>query len=332
MRWLIATDDFPPCDGGVATWTAAVADALQRAGHEVVVLARARPGLGQGVPYRVVGVRGPSFARWGGLWTALAALGRRPDRILATTWPVATALRGAPLDVVVHGSDLTRPARDPSSRARVLRGASRRFAVSHYLAERLAREGLDAEVLPPPIDAGPPRPPAQAGPWGMVGRATALKGGDRFVRLVAAADVRGVVIGDGPARPSWEALARRLGADVRFLGRLDRDAVRAEVSGWSLAALLPRTAPDGSGAEGYGLALAEAAALGVATVGCRTGGVPEAVGGGLVLDDPDDVSRSVVTIRDWLRPDRGEACLRHLIALGGSDAVAARLAGPRSVP
>ena len=33
VRWVILTDDFPPCSGGVAVWTAAVADGLARRGE-----------------------------------------------------------------------------------------------------------------------------------------------------------------------------------------------------------------------------------------------------------------------------------------------------------
>jgi len=319
VRLLIATDDFPPLDGGVATWTAAVARGLHEAGHEVIVSARARPGLGAECAYAVKGVWGPSFGRWGGLWSALATRGRRFDGVIASTWPVVTGLATwpVPLLVVAHGSDVTTQTRDRKGRARVMQRA-RRYAVSGFLAGRLADLGWPAEVLPPPVDPGPARMP-RSGPetWGFAGRATALKGGDRFVRLVAAAGVRGVVVGDGPALADWRKLAERLGARVRFTGRLSRAAVRAEMASWGQCFLLPRTRPDGSGAEGYGLVLAEAAALGVATVGCHTGGVPEATGAGLVLDDPDDVTTSVAALARWWDPGRGEACRRHLAATGG---------------
>jgi phosphatidylinositol alpha-1,6-mannosyltransferase len=317
VRWLIVADDFPPADGGVSTWGGLVADGLHAAGHEVTVLARARPGLG-GRPYPVVGVRGPSFGAWGGLWTAAASLGRRADRVLATTWPVATGLARwrTDLDVVVHGSDVTRP--QGPGLDRVLRGA-RRFATSRFLAEALAARGYDATVLPAPIDAGPPRSrgPERPARWGFLGRATDLKGGDRFVRLVGAVGATGVVIGDGPALGAWRDEASRRELDVRFLGRLDRSEALREVATWDLAFLLPRADADGSGAEGFGLSLVEAAAQGVATVGSRTGGVPEAVGAGLVLDDPDYLPRAVAGILSWWTPDRGEACRAFVAAHHG---------------
>lgn len=319
MRWLVLTDDYPPLDGGVATWTAAVAAGLHAAGDEVTVLARKRPGLGEGMPWRVIGVRGPRFGRHGGLWAGAAAWWRvrDVDRVLATTWGMATHMlgwcsaRGIPLHVTFHGSDLTRPPFDPAAFDAVC-AAARCWTVSRYLAEVLATRGFDAKVLPAPIDAAMAASnPTGRGPvptrWAYVGRATPLKGGDRFVRLVAAAGAEGTVFGDGPELPAWRLEAARLGARVRFAGRVPRDRLLAELADHALTLLLPRAAEDGQGAEGFGLALVEAAAVGVAGVGCRTGGTPEAVGPGLVLDDPDDVAGSVAAIRAWWTPHRGAA-------------------------
>lgn len=339
MRWLIATDDFPPLDGGVATWTAHIARGLCDAGDEVAVLARARPGLGaaaDGQPFAfpVIGLRGPSFGRHGGFYAGVAAWWhlRAGDSVLATTWNMATGLvrrcRGldVPLHVVFHGSDLTRPPRDPKAFDRVCAGATRRWAVSRWLAERLAERGHRAEVLCAPVDAGPPRAsPVAPRRWIFVGRATPLKGGDRFVRYVAEAGATGVVVGDGPELPRWRALAAELGADVTFTGTLPLAEVRRRVAEADVAVLVPRADRDGSGAEGFGLALVEAAARGVAVVGCRTGGVPEATGAGLVLDDPDDVAAAVAAIRAWWTPERGEACRRHVAAHHGVARVVERL-------
>jgi glycosyltransferase involved in cell wall biosynthesis len=187
---------------------------------------------------------------------------------------------------------------------------ARWFAVSRFLADALAARGVSATVLPAPVDARPKPPPTRIQPerWVYVGRATAQKGGDRFVRLVAHAGVEGVIYGEGPTLPAWRALATELGAPVRFAGRVSRARVLEALSDADLALLLPRVDADGTGAEGFGLALVEAAAAGLATVGCRTGGVPEAVGAGLILEDPDDVEASAAAIRRWLSPERAHAC------------------------
>lgn len=70
MTWHLVTTDFPPMDGGIATWTEGIARGLVEAGEEVVVHARGRP---QGTwPFAVRGMPGRSWARWGGAWAALS--------------------------------------------------------------------------------------------------------------------------------------------------------------------------------------------------------------------------------------------------------------------
>ena len=318
-----------PLDGGVATWSAAVTRGLVAAGHDVRVLTRARPGLDDaavGCPVQPVG--GPSFGRHGGRWLgwALGARLRPGDRVLATTWPVATGVLGrcrrlgVPVDVVAHGSDVTRPTRDARGRARVL-GQGRWWAVSGYLAGIVRDLGADCAVLPCPVDPQAVAPPDPSPRWVVVGRATPLKGVDRAIRLAAAAGVHLDVVGGGPALAEWRQVAASAGADVRFVGRVSRARVGALLDGAQLCLLLPRAHPDGSGAEGFGLALAEAAARGVAVVGNRTGGVPEAAAGGLVLADADDVDGSLAQIRRWWRPDRGEQARAWLAAEHGTQQV-----------
>ena len=305
MRWLILTDDWPPCSGGVAVWAAAVAGGLVDAGMDVTVLARHRASLFQPSGVVVRGVRGPRFGRLGGLWTGLAA--RRElleaDAVLAVTWPVASWCSHTALHVVFHGSDLTRPPVSARGLSRVRARARHRWAVSAFLAEQVEAKLLPAPVSPSPIAAVSRSRPRH---WGWVGRMTELKGADRFLRLVAQAGARGVLVGDGPQRRSLEGLARKLGARVRFTGSLGHDEALAELLGMDLCVLLPRCHPDGSGAEGLGLSLLEAAAAGLPVVGCATGGVPEALGpAGLLLDDPDDVDGSSQQIAAWYDPAHG---------------------------
>ena len=145
-------------------------------------------------PYRVIGVRGPSFGRWGGVWMSASAWWRiqEGDRVIATTWPVATHImrrciaRGVTAHVVFHGSDLTRPPQDEAGFHRVCREATHRWTVSRFLQRELADRGYDAEVLPSPIALDVPKRQDVPSPdrWLYVARATPLKGGDRFLRLV----------------------------------------------------------------------------------------------------------------------------------------------------
>lgn len=307
---MILTDDHPPRIGGVSVITARIARELHARGHEVTVVARYRRALAPITGTQLATSWGPSFGRWGGVWLAARALPAlaRADRVLATTWPVATTLcaLGIPYLLLGHGSDITCPPRDPALFERVWHAARARLVMSSFLATCLGKRGLTASVLPAPVDIAPePIRLDHAAPWVLVARGTALKGGDRFVRWLAAARHRGVVVGDGPEIARWSQLARTLGADVRFAGACSESQTREILGMSSLCVLVPRRSPDGCGDEGFGLSLVEAAALGVPSVGARVGGVPSALGPGLLLEDPDDVASSVAAVSAWWHPERG---------------------------
>ena len=317
MRWVLLTDDAPPRVGGVATFVARISAGLARRGHQVTVFRRHRPRWDPPPGVVVHSAWGPSFSRLAGRWLAVRAAPTlcRADAVIAATWICGTTVAHSriPLYLIGHGSDVTRPGPRPEAFGRTWRAAAGRFALSGYLAQILGARGIDARVLPAPVTAaGAPRPPrSPRGRWGFVARAVPDKGGDRFIRLVAAAGVRGVIVGDGPALASWRSLAGRLGADVTFTGHVPAAAVPAILEGLDLVCLLPRTGIDGAG-EGLGLALLEAAAVGVPVVGCATGGVPEAVGPGLILEDPDDADGSTQAIARWWTADRGVAAWEWL--------------------
>jgi hypothetical protein len=92
-----------------------------------------------------------------------------------------------------------------------------------------------------------------------------------------------VVVGDGPERERLEGLAREIGVEATFTGRLPRSQIPWDGT-WA-AALFSRPDEEGRGAEGLGLVLLEAAARGIPTLGTRVGGIPEAAA--VVLDDPE---------------------------------------------
>ncbi|NCG19875.1 MAG: glycosyltransferase [Rhodobacterales bacterium] len=324
MRWLILTDDYPPLDGGVATWTQGAARGLAMAGHKVTVLCRHHPGLTPDPLLEVVGVGGPSFGKRGAWWLALRSGLRltNVDAVLASTWNVATVVGpllkpfGIPLHVVAHGSDVTRVPKNPARRQRLFRGA-KVWAVSRFLVGELAEIGVDAQWIPSPVEIAPVVGD-RSGPWGVVARATPLKGVERVLRVMAAADVRGVVVGGGRMLPSWKQLAEDLGVSVSFYGAVSRERVREIREGWALSILTPHADTDGTGKEGFGLVLLESIAQGVPAVGCDLGGVTEAVSPhGLVLTDPDDASVSAEEIRTWLSVDTGQRSRQWLAETHG---------------
>lgn len=293
MRIKVVTTEYPPHLGGVATWTAAVAGALRGAGHAVEVFAHLGGGAG------VNRLRGRHWNRWGHVWTAAQVRPRlsEGDVVLATTWPLAVYL--APetrLAVAWHGSDLTRP---PfiAGRERVA-GRAVNFPVSRYLGGLV---GAPHTVLPYPIEPGPVA--RQGDALLVIARLGPLKGVDRAVRLAARLDRPLVVVGEGPERFRLEALAAELGVKADFRGATSEIPWDGT---WALV-MLSRADGDGSGQEGLGLVMLEAAARGIPSIGSACGGIPEAAS--VILADPeqDDVPAlpSSTDVRDWLAATHG---------------------------
>lgn len=324
MRIALLTTEYPPFYGGVATWSGGVARALAEAGHDVRVFAHLGGGatgaaaedVSAAVP--VTRLHGRSWNRWGHLWTAAQVRPRlrEGELVLAATWPLAGALVGqAPLAVAWHGSDLTRA---PVIAGReVVAAAAVNLPVSRFLGGVL---GAAHTVLPYPIRPGPP---ARRGDKLLViARLNAQKGVDRAIRLAARLGRPIDVVGDGPERPHLEALAVELGVAATFRG-FTREIPWEGT--WAVA-LLSRPYPDGSGAEGLGLVLLEAAARGVPSIGSRVGGIPEAASA--VLDDPDvdpvPELPDVDAVQGWLAanhgPERCVAAFEGVVAAGvGAD-------------
>jgi phosphatidylinositol alpha-1,6-mannosyltransferase len=322
MPFLLITQDFPPgFIGGIAAWATDLASALHAAGHDVTVLCRSTKDWRESDsqrPFRIVRMIGRSWGRFQGTWAALHA--RRflaPDvRVLTATWRLATELvrpcakKGASLSVAFHGSDLTQVGQPDEGLSRVAAAARLLLPVSRFLAGELARlvpeTASDPRVRILPMALAVPAAPPTGPRSGLlcVARLTPLKGVDRAIRLAAALGERLTIVGDGP-----EGSAIQGGPHVSWVGRKTRDELLAMYARAKGAVLLPRATADGRGAEGLGLCLLEAAAQGAIPVGCRMGGVAEAVGPGILLDDPDrfDVAAIRRQLEDPALPARCHA-------------------------
>lgn len=221
---------------------------------------------------------------------------------------------GRPVVVSCRGSDINHLAR-AGLRRRLIGWALRRcrfvVAVSRALADEIARLGVDPariRVVPNGIDAERFRTTdaatARAGlglaPAGRlvvcVSRLSPEKGIDLLLdalALVQSADLRAVVVGDGPERERLLAQRARLGlADrVEFAGRRDHEEIPAWMAAADVVVLSSRT-------EGYPNVLVEALACGRPVVATRVGGVPDIVTDdtlGIMVDpaDPAALARGI---------------------------------------
>jgi colanic acid/amylovoran biosynthesis glycosyltransferase len=234
--------------------------------------------------------------------------------------PLAERL-GLPLVCTFHASDLTVFPERPSARGevsptyrRLFGRLARAFVVSRFIGERLAELGWTGptDVLPAgtwterfPLRAAAPEP---APPRVLyVGRLVPRKGLDVLLQAMARlprADVRLDVVGDGPERAPFEALAASLGIAGRttFHGAAEQAGVRAALEGAHLLVLPARTMPNGE-VEGSPVILKEALAVGVPVVATRNGGTAEVVppeyAGELVAEeDPDAMAARIGAILD----------------------------------
>lgn len=130
------------------------------------------------------------------------------------------------------------------------------------------------------------------------GRLLAHKGVDQLIRAVAQLagdrpDIRALVIGDGPERAHLEQLARDLGVtrNVTFTGFIESDDDKLRLMKASNVFVLPSTR------EGFGIAVLEAMACGLAVV---------------TVDHPDNAARHLVT------PDVGVLCAPDATAIAGA--------------
>jgi glycosyltransferase involved in cell wall biosynthesis len=189
-------------------------------------------------------------------------------------------------------------------------GARRIIAVSDAARDAYLRAGLDRPDRVVTVHNGivprvPVRPRAHlraelgvAADAPVVAMVSVLRPGKGHdVALVAARALRErhpglrlLVVGDGPARPEVDALARRLGDTVVSTG-FRRDVV--DLLAASDILLLP------SRMDAFPTALLEAASVGVPAVATAVGGVPEIVAHeqtGLLLDPPPQVAQVVAAV------------------------------------
>jgi glycosyltransferase involved in cell wall biosynthesis len=228
--------------------------------------------------------------------------------------------RGNVPEAVVYAAGLAR------QQDRLLEHADALVAVSEALAARLGGMGIPRQrmtVLPNAVASVAGESRAAEGAYALVaGRLVEEKGFDVAVRAAVAAGVPLRVAGEGPEEGRLRELAGS--ADVRFLGRLDGEALAGERHG--AAVLLAPSRYD----DPCPMAVVEALADGLPVLASERGGLPEVVGSDGVVP-VDDLDAWAVALRElWDRPElratRGEAALAQARARHSSDAWYAGLA------
>ena len=338
MKHLLVTNDFPPKVGGIQNylwelWRRLPADST-------AVLTTPHRGAREFdavQPIRIERDRSKVLL-------PTRALARRIDRLAAELDVDLVLLDPAvplgilgpwlerPYGVVVHGAEVTVPGRLPISRSvlrKVLSGAQVVIAAGGYPAteaRRCAGRELPTIVIPPGVDTQRfiPREedersavrhrlgfdPAAPLILGM-SRLVPRKGFD--VLIDASVELakhwptlQVAIAGSGRDRSRLERRAKRQGAPVRFLGRVDDAEMVPLLGSADVFAMLCRNRWAGLEQEGFGIVFLEAAACGVPVVAGKSGGSSEALldgETGVVVENPRDVASVVRSLSALLEDD-----------------------------
>ena len=343
MTTLLVTNDFPPKTGGIQSYLWELWRRLPPAHARVLTTpweGAAAFDADQAFPVtrarRSVLLPTPGTVRWIRSEAAAAGAGLV---VLDPAVPLGLVgpRLGIPYAVVVHGAELTVPARAPGVKALVtpvLAGAALIVAAGGYPAaeaDRVTKGRVPVVVVPPGVDTDVFRPldhdqraaaraalglPVDARLVLSMSRLVPRKGMDVLIAasaLLAAdrPDVVVVIAGAGRDRSRLERLVRHCGAPVRFLGWVP-DADKPKLLACAdVFAMLCRSRWAGLEQEGFGIVFLEAAACGVPQVAGDSGGAAEAVVDGetgeVVIRPDDPVAAAAALARLLDDPDRRRA-------------------------
>jgi len=323
VRTLVVTNDFPPRQGGIQTFVAALL--ARRPPESLVVLASRSPGWqahDAALPYEVVRHQTGMLLPTPRVARAAAGLAHRrgcDTAFFGAAAPLgllAPALRDAGVRHLVgatHGHE-TGWAALPGARQmmrRIAAGLDVLTYISDYTRDRLApalgavtrmvqlSPGVDVDSFTPDADGAAVR--ARYGLGGApvvvcVSRLVPRKGQDVLVAawprvLARHPDARLLLVGGGPLedRLRREVAARGLERSVVLTGRVQPERLAEHYAAGDVFAMPCRTRRAGLDVEGLGMVYLEAAACGRPVVAGTSGGAPETVQEGVtghVVGDP----------------------------------------------
>lgn len=335
-RTLVVTNDFPPRQGGIQTFVAALLE--RRPPDSLVVLASRSPGWEDHdatLPYPVL--RRPTAMLLPTRATARAAadLARRhgcDSAFFGAAAPlglIAPALRAAGVGHLIgatHGHETGWVAL-PGSRQLMRRIAGHLDVltyISQYTRDRLApamasrtrlaqlSPGVDVDRFRPGIDGSPVRRRYGLGDAPVVvcvSRLVARKGQDVLVAawprvLERHPDARLLLVGGGPDERSLRRAVARGGlqGSVVLTGAVPHRELPGHYAAGDVFAMPCRTRRAGLDVEGLGMVFLEASACGLPVVAGTSGGAPETVQEGVTgnVVDPRSADAVATTIADLL--------------------------------
>jgi phosphatidylinositol alpha-1,6-mannosyltransferase len=335
---LLVTNDFPPKIGGIQSYLWELWRRLPA--ENVTVLTSPHAGAARfdaQQPFRIERTREPVLLPSPLLTRRVRRLAAEVDAevvVLDPALPLGLIgpHLGLPYAAVLHGSEVTIPARLPGSRAllaRVLRGAALLIAAGGYPeseARRVAEQLPPIVQVPPGVDTSrfaPLAPIERASTRARMGLPTAgplvfsvsrlvpRKGMDTLIQAAARLAAENhpqltvAIAGSGRDRPRLDRTINRTGAPVRLLGRVPSPDLPGLYACADVFALCCRSRWGGLEQEGFGIVFLEAAAAGIPSVAGDSGGSAEAVIDGvtgLVVNDPSDVT-AVADALDRLMSD-----------------------------
>jgi phosphatidylinositol alpha-1,6-mannosyltransferase len=336
-RTLVVTNDFPPRQGGIQTFVAALL--ARRPPESIVVLASRAPGWEEydaALPYPVVRYPTGMLLPTRGVARTAAELARRhgcDSALFGAAAPlglIAPALRSAGVGHLVgitHGHETGWVAL-PGSRQLMQRIAGHLDVltyISEYTRSRLApalagrtrmaqlSPGVDVDRFTPDADGAAVRARHGLGDAPVVAcvsRLVARKGQDVLVAgwprvLERHPGARLLLVGGGPDEASLRraVAGRGLGESVVFAGPVAVEELPAYYAAGDVFAMPCRTRRAGLDVEGLGMVFLEAAACGRPVVAGTSGGAPETVREGVtghVVDprSPDAVADTLADLLD----------------------------------
>ena len=340
-RTLVVTNDFPPRQGGIQTFVAALL--ASRSPESVVVLASDSPGSAghdAALPYPVVRRRTGMLLPTPGVARAATDLARRygcDSAFFGAAAPLgllAPALRSAGVRHLVgatHGHEtgwvalpgprqlLQRIAGDLDVLTYISEYTRRRLEPALGGRTRLAQlsPGVDVGRFTPDADGTAVRRRHGLGEAPVVvcvSRLVARKGQDVLVAgwprvLARHPDARLLLVGGGPAEASLRraVAARGLEDSVVLTGPIAPHDLPAHYAAGNVFAMPCRTRRGGLDVEGLGMVFLEAAACGLPVVAGTSGGAPETVQEGVTghVVDPRSPEAVAEVLADLLAdPDR----------------------------